>query len=339
MGRFAPSPTGPLHLGSLVAAVASFVDARAHGGAWRVRVDDIERCEAKRRVYDDSAPAVLDTLAAHGLEWDGAVEYQSRRADLEAYEHAMTLLRRRGRVFFCDCSRKRLARLRREGDDGAAVYPGLCRAKVDAEAVGYRPARGKAPATHAERFAVDLHGEARFEDRVMGPQRVRLADVGDFVVRRRDGVFAYQLSTVVDDARMGVSSVVRGADLLVESTAWQLALYEALGLDAPCYAHVPLLFDPETGEKLSKSAHSEGVDDTRAAANLRHALQLLGQPLPPDDASPTELLAYAVSNWRVELCRRAEPEPEPEAEGRDGDERLPGGPPSARPRAGAAAAT
>lgn len=273
VGRFAPSPTGSLHLGSLLAAVGSFLDARSQGGRWLVRMEDLDRT----RVVPGSADEMLRTLEAFGLLWDGEIEHQSRRTHL--YAEALELLRAAGHTFECSCSRRELS----TEDSG---YPGTCRE---------RPRR---PGDTATRFRIDETEIVDFDDRFQGPIALAMGKLGDVIVRRRDGVFAYQLAVVVDDALQGITDVVRGADLL-ESTGWQVALQRALRLRTPRYAHLPLLLE-RTGEKLSKSRRSAPLDAERAGAELLDILRLLG--LSPPEAlarsTPVTLLEWAAGCWR-----------------------------------------
>ena len=258
VGRFAPSPTGPLHFGSLVAAVASWLDARAAGGRWRLRIEDLDR----PRVQPGAADEILRTLEALGLVWDGEVLYQSRRTAL--YREALERLR--AHTYWCGCSRREIADSSLSlAADGARIYPGSCRA-------------GLAAGRTARALRVRVPGdEIRFVDRVQGPQAQVLArDVGDFVLYRADGLFAYQLAVVVDDAAQAVSDVVRGADLL-DSTARQIHLQRLLGVATPRYLHVPIALD-ERGEKLSKQTGAQPVDARRPAEALAAALRFLGQP-------------------------------------------------------------
>lgn len=267
-GRFAPSPTGPLHIGSLYAALASFLDARAQGLAWRLRLDDLDQPRSQPK----AAQRILCTLEAHGLHWDGAVQRQSER--LERYEAALARLQRAGQVFFCTCSRKQLR--------SHSIYPGSCRNRL-------RPV-----AEAAVRVRVD-EAVCEFTDLVQGRQRFRLAEtVGDFVVKRRDGLFAYQLATAVDDGDPDIVRVVRGRDLL-DNTPRQLHLMRLLGRKAPAYGHIPVLLSP-AGEKWSKQTQAPEVDDRRPAANLRTCLALLG--LSPPHLGLAELLQWAVAHWR-----------------------------------------
>jgi glutamyl-Q tRNA(Asp) synthetase len=277
-GRFAPSPTGSLHLGSLLAAVGSFLDARSRGGRWLVRMEDLDSA----RVVPGSADDILRTLEAFDLLWDGEVECQSRRTHL--YAEALSALRAAGRTFECSCSRRELA-------TEESGYPGTCREG---------PRR---PADTATRFRVDETDTILFDDRFQGPIALAMGKLGDVIVRRRDGVFAYQLAVVVDDALQGITDVVRGADLL-ESTGWQIALQRALRLRTPRYAHLPLLLE-RTGEKLAKSRRSAPLEPARAAETLRRVLELLGLRPPTDlgGARPHAILGWAAGCWIQQPAR------------------------------------
>lgn len=280
VGRFAPSPTGSLHLGSLVAAVGSFIDARKAGGHWLLRMEDLDTT----RVVPGSADEILRTLEAFGLCWDGEVQYQSRRTAL--YADALHSLRARGLTFECSCSRRELANAVETG------YLGTCRA---------------AP-THcgptATRFRIDDSAVVSFDDRVQGTCRFAMRALGDPVIRRKDGAFAYQLAVVVDDAEQGVSDIIRGADLL-ESTAWQLQLQQALQLPRPLYGHLPLVMEGTRG-KLAKSRRSLAVEPARAGAQLRAALSLLHHEPPAEleQAPPPLLLEWATANWNLDPFHR-----------------------------------
>lgn len=281
-GRFAPSPTGPLHFGSLVAALASCLDARSQGGAWLLRMEDVD---APRNV-PGAAEAILTCLEAHGFAWDGPVLWQSTR--LEAYQAALEQLLAEGKAYPCACSRKEIAAASsRPALDGGLLYPGSCRA-------GLPP--GRSP--RAWRLQVDSE-RVSFEDRIQGRQSQDLArDVGDFVLFRADGQFAYQLAVVVDDAFQGINQVVRGADLL-DSTPRQLFLQQQLGYSRPVYAHLPVATNG-AGEKLSKQTRAPALEVARAAANLVEALRFLGQA-PPDElarATVAEVWAWARSHWQ-----------------------------------------
>jgi glutamyl-Q tRNA(Asp) synthetase len=278
VGRFAPSPTGSLHLGSLVAAVGSFLDARKAGGRWLVRMEDLDTT----RVIPGCSDEMLRTLEAFGLWWDGKVEFQSRRTEL--YAESLQSLRERGLTFECSCSRRDLG----HSETG---YPGTCRAK---------PTQNRGPT--ATRFRVP-EGVVSFSDRIQGPCCFDLRALGDPVIRRRDGAFAYQLAVVVDDTDQRVSNVVRGADLLA-STAWQIELQKALKLPTPRYAHLPLIVEKTHG-KLAKSRRSLALDPARANIHLVSALILLQHPPPVElqGAAPTVLLAWATERWALDTVQ------------------------------------
>jgi glutamyl-Q tRNA(Asp) synthetase len=266
-GRFAPSPTGPLHFGSLLAALASYLDARAHGGRWLLRVEDID----PPREQPGASRAIIDSLRAHGLGWDGPVCYQHTRGN--AYDAALETLERKGLLRRCYCPRRVL------GPDGA------CGGRCGGE--------GEGPA--ALRVRVDPAWPTAFEDRFQGPVAAT-ALPEDFVVRRRDGLYAYQLAVVVDDHAQGITDVVRGADLL-SVTPRQRYLQACLGYTSPRYAHCPVLLGGD-GRKLSKQNHAPPLEDGNAVANLRRALELLAQPpAPAAAATPPALLAHAVRHW------------------------------------------
>lgn len=271
-GRFAPTPSGYLHFGSLVAALASWLDARAAGGRWLLRMEDLD----PPREVPGAQDAILRTLETYGFEWDGPVERQSDRHG--AYAAAVADLLDRGLAYPCSCSRKQL--------EGHAIYPGTCR---DA-------ARPLADA--AIRLRVP-DAEYRFVDRVQGAYAQNLArEVGDFIIRRRDGLYAYQLAVVLDDAWQGVTDIVRGADLL-DSTPRQLYLQELLGLPQPRYLHIPLLLQPD-GHKLGKSYRSPPLPADQAPALLARALRALGQQPPAEleQGSAAEVLAWGVRHWQ-----------------------------------------
>jgi glutamyl-Q tRNA(Asp) synthetase len=282
VGRFAPSPSGPLHFGSLVAAVASWLDARAAGGRWLVRMEDLDR----PRCEPGAADAILRQLETYGLAWDGAVLVQSRRDD--AYAEALDALKESGAAYPCACTRSQLAQAPRNRE-GEIIYPGTCRKGLPAGAVA-RAWRVRVP---------DV--STRFHDRLHGDLQQSLAhDVGDFIVRRADGLFAYQLAVVVDDAFQGITHVVRGADLLW-NTPRQIYLQTLLGLPTPSYAHVPLITNA-AGQKLSKQTLAPALPGTGRSAVLAQALAALGHPPPAElaGAEPAELLAWAVSRWKIE---------------------------------------
>lgn len=271
-----------------MAAVGSYLFARSSGGRWLVRMEDLDT----PRLVPGSAEEILRTLERYSLEWDGEVVRQSDR--LALYEDALDSLRRQGRVYPCACSRAELARASSAPSEpdpiehAAPVYPGTCRSGA---APGRRP--------RATRFRVEA-GEVRFEDAVFGSfVEESSTAVGDFVVQRADGPFAYQLAVVVDDAEQGITQVVRGADLL-GSTARQILLQRALGLPKPAYAHLPLVRNQE-GRKLGKSDGAlalETLSEEEIGRSLRHALEILGQT--PVSGSAREILAEARIHFRPE---------------------------------------
>ncbi len=275
-GRFAPSPSGALHFGSLVAALASWLDARAAGGEWRVRIEDVDT----PRTVPGAAEEILRALESLGLHWDGEVAWQSRRTAL--YEEALERLRAQGLVYGCRCSRKELADAGLHGLEGA-IYPGTCRDLAVA-----------ASNSVAHRLRVGA-GLVEFDDRVQGRISQDVArDIGDFVLKRRDGLPAYQLAVVVDDAAQGVTDVVRGADLL-HSTPRQILLQHALGVATPRYLHFPVATNAR-GEKLSKQTLAPALRADRPGELLAAALEFLSQA-PPTTRIPREILAEAVSAW------------------------------------------
>jgi glutamyl-Q tRNA(Asp) synthetase len=259
IGRFAPSPTGPLHKGSLVAAMASFLDARAHGGQWLVRIEDIDEA----RTVAGSAESILHSLRAFGMQWDGEVVWQSRRKALYQSEFE----RLGTHVYPCGCTRREIADSRIGiAADGAAVYPGTCRNGL---------APGKAARAYRLRIPDDASACITFEDRWVGQVTQDLAtEVGDFVLKRADGFWAYQLAVVVDDAHQDVTHIVRGADLL-DSTPRQIYLQRLLGYRTPRYMHVPVVTNA-IGEKLSKQTGARALDLKRPHAELAEAARFLG---------------------------------------------------------------
>ena len=278
VGRFAPSPTGPLHFGSLVAALASWLDARRVDGRWLLRIEDLDQ----PRVMPGAEAQILRQLEDLGMDWDGPVIRQSAR--LVIYEHSLQELK--AHVYGCACTRKELEDSAL-AIDGARIYPGTCRNGLPA---------GKAARAIRVRTSA---GPIRFADRVQGDiaQSVE-REVGDFVLRRADGLYAYQLAVVVDDAAQGVTDVVRGADLL-DSTARQIHLQHLLGVATPRYLHVPVATNA-AGEKLSKQTAARAI----GPGDLQRALRFLGQPVPAD-LSPRELLAWARQHWDAGRIPRA----------------------------------
>ncbi|WDG57046.1 tRNA glutamyl-Q(34) synthetase GluQRS [Pseudomonas chlororaphis] len=285
IGRFAPTPSGHLHFGSLVAALASYLDARAVGGRWLLRMEDLD----PPREEPGAQAAILKALESYGFEWDGEMVRQSERH--AAYAEVLNRLFNQGLAYACTCSRKQL-------EPYHGIYPGLCR----------NAGHGQEDA--AIRLRVP-ELEYRFTDRVQGEFRQHLGrDVGDFVIRRRDGLYAYQLAVVLDDAWQGVTDIVRGADLL-DSTPRQLYLQELLGLPQPRYLHVPLITQPD-GHKLGKSYRSPPLAADQATPLLLRALRALGQKTDSEmaHASPREVLSWGIEHWDALLIPRTLSVPE-----------------------------
>lgn len=282
-GRFAPSPTGLLHIGSLLTAVASYADARSNGGKWLVRMEDLDPPREMARATSH----ILHTLEAFGFEWDGEVAYQSRRYAL--YEETLCRLQTAGLVYPCHCSRKDWQAGARRGADGF-VYNGRCRHP------GQRPApQGKQPAWRI-RVPDRIIG---FSDGIVGGYTQNLAgDIGDFVLLRADGYWAYQLAVVADDAEQGVTHIVRGQDLLV-STPRQIYLQQCLGVPTPQYAHLPLLTNAQ-GQKWSKQTLAPALDLNRREQLLRQVFRYLNLPEAPETDRPAELLDWAVAHWDMD---------------------------------------
>lgn len=286
-GRFAPSPTGPLHFGSLVAAVGSYLDARSRGGEWLVRIEDLDPL----REMPGASSIILQTLENFELYWDGSVVYQSQRDDI--YADALEQLQTQQQLFLCACSRREVADSAIAGPEGL-IYPGTCRQGIPA---------GRDP--RAVRVKVDTRN-LRFTDQLQGTIEQNLSrDIDDFIIKRADGVYAYQLAVVVDDALQGITHVVRGSDLL-SSTTRQIYLQELLGYSTPDYLHLPIAVNA-AGEKLSKQTYAEPVDvhATRQVANA--VLRFLGQPLPDAtvDMTLAELWSSAAATWDLQRLPHA----------------------------------
>ncbi|MBX3678927.1 MAG: tRNA glutamyl-Q(34) synthetase GluQRS [Rhodocyclaceae bacterium] len=286
IGRFAPSPSGPLHFGSMVAALGSYLDARHYRGQWLLRIEDVDR----PRVVPGAEDAIFRTLETFGLEWDGAVVCQRDRE--QAYAAALSRLKEGARVFACACSRREIADsvLAR---DGSHRYPGTCRN-------GLPPGR----TARAWRFRA-TPGEVCFDDSLQGRICEDVdADVGDFVLFRADGLFAYQLAVVVDDADAGVTHVARGADL-IDSTCRQILLQRALGFPTPQYMHFPVVVNA-AGEKLSKQTLAAAVDTLPPADVMFRCLAFLGQCPPPElaRAGVATIRQWAIENWNRRLVPR-----------------------------------
>lgn len=285
VGRYAPSPTGPLHFGSLIAALASFCHARSQGGRWLLRIDDVDAS----RVVPGADRSIIETLAAFSLTHDGPILYQSQRRG--AYAAAVARLRDASLAFDCACSR-------REAQSGPAgiegpIYPGTCRDGLP---------RGRC--ARSVRLRADA-GVVAVADRIQGRYAQDLAaDIGDFVIRRADGVAAYQLATVLDDAEQGVTEVIRGADLL-SSTPRQIWIHRCLDLPLPTYGHIPVIVDA-AGQKLGKSTGALALDSVRRQAQLVECLALLGQMPPATLAarSVDGVIDWAIDHWDADRVPR-----------------------------------
>ncbi len=285
-GRFAPSPTGPLHLGSLYTALAGFLQAKARGGRWLLRIDDLD----PYRTAPNSADQIQYALETLSLHWDGPVLYQSQRT--ERYRAALADLRSAGLVYPCTCSRKALGSASGE-NSLSSVYPGFCRSRR--EQASHEP--------HALRIVTE-GARISFTDKLQGAVTQDLAaEIGDFILFRRDQVYAYHLATVIDDAEQGMTEVVRGLDLL-DSTPRQIYLQQRLGFSTPSYAHIPILVD-EGGRKLSKQTFAPAAETRHPGAALYRLLFLLKQNPPAELAfAPTaDILAWAISHWDIARLR------------------------------------
>ncbi len=293
-GRFAPSPTGPLHFGSLAAAVASFLDARYHGGVWRLRIEDLDKPRCVPGATDD----ILRTLESFCLYWDYEVMYQDSRDT--AYEAALIKLQQAGMVYPCACTRREIADSSLHGIDGQ-IYPGICRNGVPSGRMG-RAWRVRTDHIHVPGWEA-WDGTIGFDDALQGHISQHLeSEIGDFVVRRADGLFSYQLAVVVDDAHGGITHVVRGADLLA-STPRQIFLQRLLGMPTPYYMHIPVAVNG-AGEKLSKQTLADPVR-RGDADTLLHVLRFLRQHPPAElrGEAVENILHWAAGNWRPEVLR------------------------------------
>lgn len=282
-GRFAPSPTGPLHFGSLVAAVGSYLEAKSRHGEWLVRIENLD----PSREVPGASKEILSTLEILGMEWDGEVVYQSRRN--EAYQAALTLLKDKNLIYPCVCSRKEIADSSITGIDGP-IYPRTCHGDLpDTE-------RPQALRVRTDNTLIEI------KDVLRGLVRQRLeSDIGDFVLRRADGIFAYQLAVVVDDAEQGVTHVVRGEDLL-NSTPRQVHLQQLLGYPTPAYMHLPVVVNA-LGEKLSKQTHAAPIVTADSVSQLIMAIRFLGQKPPAEliEGNIASFWEWVTKNWKSEM--------------------------------------
>jgi len=279
-GRFAPTPSGPLHMGSLFTALGSYLQARAQGGLWLIRIDDLDT----PRNIAGADSLILRQLESHGLEWDEPPRYQTQH--VQEYRDALSALSRQKLLYPCTCTRAELALASITGPDGP-VYAGTCRGKtICAE-------------KHSLRLRV-ADESLDFVDMVLGPQaRYLPGEIGDFVVERSDGILGYQLACAVDEAGQGITEVIRGSDLL-DSTFRQLHVQDLLRLPHARYGHLPLLVWPD-GKKLSKQNHADPIDASSASRNLLQCLMNLGQNPPAEltGAPPRTLLGWAVKHWQL----------------------------------------
>lgn len=300
VGRFAPSPSGPLHFGSLVAAVASYCDAKSNfyngkAGKWLIRMEDID----KPREMKGAAEDILRTLEAFGFEWNEPIVYQSQRTEI--YEHYLTDLKRNSLVYACSCSRKEIADSSANIGIEGAIYNKNCLFKTVKSGASTAWRLNTSLETDLTVLKAQKAHVTSFHDTIQGEVSQNIAtDIGDFILKRADGLFAYQLAVVVDDAAQGVTHIVRGADLL-NSTARQIYLQQILGFSAPHYAHVPIATN-QAGEKLSKQSLAKPIDARFASEQLFNALQFLGQNPPAEMANATlsEVWRWAIENWQLE---------------------------------------
>jgi glutamyl-Q tRNA(Asp) synthetase len=280
IGRFAPTPSGPLHFGSLVTALASYCHAKSQQGQWLIRIEDVDT----PRVVAGSVDQILADLDFFGFEWDGQVLCQSDQFD--RYQAGVELLLKQGHAYACGCSRRSLRQAEAKTGPLGLIYPGICRDKqLDQE-------------NHSIRINTQSNRKLAYRDQLYGEVKIDIPEkVGDFVIRRADGIFAYHLAVVLDDELQGMNQIVRGADLL-EATCLHLYLYRLLGFSVPEYLHVPLVRN-ELGDKLSKQTGATALDKNKAPALLISALETLGQPIQEDllQAKPAEIIRQAVGHW------------------------------------------
>ena len=281
IGRFAPSPTGPMHFGSLVTAVASYLDAKHNDGIWKIRMEDLDQ----PRVVEGSDKAIINSLHQHGFHWDDEIIYQSYRKDI--YQAYLSDLNKQGTTYFCECSRKEIADSAITGNDGM-IYPGTCRnKKLDAD---HHALRIKAKDTFIT-----------FEDKIQGSIHQNISkDFGDFILKRSDGIYAYQLAVVIDDALQNINTIIRGADL-IDSTSRQIYLQKNLSFPSMNYGHIPIATLNQ--KKLSKENQSTPVNDANIKNNLIACLKFLGQDyeLIEKENTLTNLWATAIQLWDISL--------------------------------------
>lgn len=286
VGRYAPTPSGPLHFGSLVAAVGSYLQARKNQGSWLLRIEDID----PPREVAGATVSIINTLEAHGFEWHGEICYQSQR--LEHYAAALALLKQKQQIYACSCSRKLLLETAQHGQYGV-IYPGTCR---------------NHSTTLKKQHSLRLKTQSQqtcFTDLLQGDYCQNLAkDIGDFIVKRSDGLYSYQLAIVVDDMLQGVTEIVRGADLL-DSTPRQIFLQQQLDYPSPSYMHLPIACNSQ-GQKLSKQHHAEPLTISHPVLNLCKAMEFLGFKVAQDikQSSLTDFWTWAISVWDISKIPR-----------------------------------
>ncbi len=283
IGRFAPSPTGSLHFGSLIAAMGSFLQAKTANGIWLVRIEDLD----KPREQPGAADSILHTLDHHGFQWDGVVSYQSQHS--ERYEYYLDKLKQNKEVYACECTRRKIIQ-NCIGENKNPIYPGTCRDQNLTFSEG-----------RAVRLNVDKNAIVQFSDQIQGKYSQNIgAEVGDFNLIRRDGLYAYQLAVVVDDAEQCISEVVRGTDL-IDNTPRQIYLQERLGLSTPKYLHLPIALN-KAGDKLSKQTFTEELKNSEHLDQLVSAWKFLNPHLVVEDIEPencNDFWQYALSNWNI----------------------------------------
>jgi glutamyl-Q tRNA(Asp) synthetase len=289
IGRFAPTPSGPLHFGSLVTALASYCQARSQQGQWLIRIEDVDT----PRVVDGSLELILNDLETFGFEWDGEIIYQSD--EFERYEEILQQLLTGGQAYACECSRRILRQAKAKAGPLGLIYPGTCRS------------RQLDQISHSIRINTECAGISPYRDLLFGRVEINIpGQIGDFVIRRADNIYAYHLAVVLDDELQGINQVVRGADLL-EATCLHLYLQQLLGYTPPEYLHIPLVRN-NRGDKLSKQTGATALDTSQAASLLVRALRILGQPIEQglDQGTASEVVAHAVKSWdyrRIPLPR------------------------------------
>ena len=282
-GRFAPTPSGPLHFGSLVAATASYLDAKSHQGSWLLRIDDLD----KPRVQIGAIQSIIHTLETYGFKWDEEILYQSQRSS--AYQNTLDELILQKKAYFCGCSKKRVQQTATMMGESGPIYFGTCRNRFSRDM-----------STPMSVRVLTDDKMISFEDRIQGFQQQQIeSEVGDFILKRSDGIYAYQLATVVDDAHQNITDVVRGIDLL-DNTARQLYLQKLLACSDVAYLHFPIVTNSE-GNKLSKQNHAAAILANDSFKNVYQSLIFLGQQPPEENEFDNidDLWSWAINNWDI----------------------------------------